>query len=137
MRIMIIIIICNKAKINNDYYNIYPIKVRTSREATWSSSSSRRGKRSANGAGALLRSVKEGVGMEEKQSEETWHSESPMEETEDGEQVCVDSSGKLRKDREEWEVKVNEEEDKCVFCKCQQHVICKLRKCQQTKGGTK
>ena len=112
------------------------LKVRTRRGATWTSSSSRRGKRSANGAGALLRSVKEG-GKEEKQSEETWHSESNMEETEDGEQVCVDSSGKLRKDREEWEVKVNEEEDKCVFCKCQQHVICKLRKCQQTKGGTK
>ena len=107
------------------------MKVRTRREANWSSSSSRRGKRSANGAGALLRSVKG------KQSEETWHSESNMEETEDGEQVCVDSSGKLRKDREEWEVKVNEEEDKCVFCTCQQHVICKLRKCQQTKGGTK
>ena len=113
------------------------MKVRTRREATWRSSSSRRGKRSANGAGALLRSVTEDVGKEEKHSEETWHIESNMEETEDGEQVCVDSSGKLRKDREEWEVKVNEEEDKCVFCKCQQHVICKLRKCQQTKGGSK
>ena len=112
------------------------VKVRTRREATWTSSSSGRGKRSANGAGALLRSVKEG-GKEEKQSEQTWYSESNMEETEDGEQVCVDSSGKLRKDREEWQVKVNEEEDKCVFCTCQQHVICKLRKCQQTKGGTK
>ena len=116
--------------------------MRTRREATWSSSSSRREKRNANGAGALLRSVREdvgkGKGKEEEQSEKNWHSESKMEGKKDEEQVCVDSNGRLRKDREEWEVKVNEEaEDKCVFCKCQQHVICKLTKCQQTKGGSK
>ena len=85
--------------------------MRTRRGATWSSSSSRRGKRSANGAGALLRSVREdvGKGKEEEQSEKNWHSESKMEEKEDEEQVCVDSNGRLRRDREEWEVKVNEE----------------------------
>ena len=113
------------------------MKVRTRREATWrSSSSSRRGKRSANGAGALLRSVREDVGKEEEQSQKNVYNET--EAGKDEEKVCLDSSGKLRKDGEEWEVKVEEEaEDKCVFCKCQQHVICKLRKCQQTKGGTK
>ena len=44
---------------------------------------------------------------------------------------------------EEWEVKVDEEKkvageekvkeekDKCVICRCHQHVICKLRKCKK------
>ena len=60
------------------------------------------------------------------------------EEEEVGERVCVDSRGRLRKDGEEWEVKVDEkegekvkEEEKCVICRCHQHVICKLRKCQK------
>ena len=121
--------------------------MRTRRGATWSSSSSRRGKISANGAGALLRSVREDVGKEEEQSEKDIQSE--KEAGEGADHVCVDSNGRLRKDMEEWEVKVKEEEnkedkdmdkdkeDKCVFCKCHQHVTCKLRKCQQAKGGTK
>ena len=72
------------------------------------------------------------------------------EEEEEGERVCVDSRGRLRKEGEEWEVKVDEkkkvdgeekvkkeekekvkEEAKCVICRCHQHVICKLRKCQK------
>ena len=47
----------------------------------------------------------------------------------------------MRKEGEEWEVKVEEEEkegkveeeekDKCVICRCHQYVICKLRKCKK------
>ena len=76
-----------------------------------------------DGAGAFLRKIKEG-----------WDEESGIVDKEKEESVCVDFNGKLRKEGEEWEVKIKEEkekvEDKCVICSCHHHVICKLRKCE-------
>ena len=122
------------------------VEVRRRRDA---SSSRRRMKRDIIGAGALLRSVKEGLnedGEDEKyirKEKEKMEQEGEEEGEEEGERVCVDSRGRLRKEGEEWEVKVDEEKkvageekvkeekDKCVICRCHQHVICKLRKCKK------
>ena len=130
------------------------VEVRRRREVR----SSRRVKREANGAGALLRSVRESL-SEDGENKKKIHKETEQEEEEgEGERVCVDSRGKLRKEGEEWEVKVEEdkkvegdekveeeekvegkvegeEKDKCVICRCHQHVICKLRKCQKAGSG--
>ena len=78
-----------------------------------------------DGAGAFLRKIKNG-----------WDEEKGIVDKEKEESVCVDFNGKLRKEGEEWEVKIKEEEeeekveDKCVICSCHHHVICKLRKCK-------
>ena len=120
------------------------VEVRRRRDAS-SSRRRRRVKRDEIGAGALLRSVKEGL-SEDEQEEKNIHTdkEEIIEqegEEEEGERVCVDSRGSLRKEGEEWEVKVEgekkvdgeekEEKDKCVICRCHQHVICKLRNCKK------
>ena len=128
------------------------VEVRRRRDAS-SSRRRRRVKRDEIGAGALLRSVKEGL-SEDEQEEKNIHTdkkeimeqegeeeEEVVEGEEEGERVCVDSRGRLRKEGEEWEVNVDEvkkedgeekeEKDKCVICRCHQHVICKLRNCKK------
>ena len=110
------------------------VEVRGRREA--GSRRSGRVKRDAIGAGALLRSVKEGLSEDGEDEKYIRKGKEKEEEEEEGERVCVDSRGRLRKEGEEWEVKVDEEkkvegEEKCVICRCHQHVICKLRKCQK------
>jgi len=120
------------------------VEVRRRREVR----SSMRVKREANGAGALLRSVRESLSEDGDNKKIDKETEKELEEEEgEGERVCVDSRGKLRKEGEEWEVKVEEEEkegkveeeekDKCVICRCHHYVICKLRKCKKAGSGAK
>ena len=58
---------------------------------------------------------------------------------EEGLASSLEKTSKLCKTSpEEFVEEVKEEaEDKCVLCKCQKYVICKLTKCQQIKGGSK
>ena len=105
----------NRVEIQILKYTNTQVRRRRRRDTT----STSRAKR--DGAGAFLRKIKE--------DEET---EKGIVDKEKEESVCVDFNGKLRKEGEEWEVKIKEEkeEDKCVICSCHHHVICKLRKCE-------
>ena len=70
-------------------------------------------KRDAIGAGALLRSVKEGLsedGEDEKYIRKEKEEKIELEgedEGGEGEGVCIDSRGMLRKEGEEWELKLD------------------------------